>query len=134
MLGRVIDKRMHLSSIGQVVADEWLKTGIVRQNVTLDEWILMPDHFHAVLCLAWPPRLDDDYVWVSEGFGCPVPGSLSSIMRSFKSATTRKTNELRNTPGGKLWQGRFWDRIIRDGYELCRIRTYIRNNPRAWRG
>ena len=29
----------------------------------------------------------------------------------------------------RLWQPRFWDRIVRDDAGLEKIRAYIRNNP-----
>jgi hypothetical protein len=39
-----------------------------------------------------------------ERFGQPVAGSIPTIIRSFKSAVTKRINEWRQTPGAKLWQ------------------------------
>jgi hypothetical protein len=69
---------------------------------------------------------------VSEDFARSVPGSLSRIIGSFKSAAAREINTLRDTPGRPVWQSRFHDRIIRDEEELTRIREYILNNPAQW--
>jgi hypothetical protein len=44
-----------------------------------------------------PPCPYDDHI---ERFGKPVPGSIPTIVRAFKSATTRRINEMRGTPGG----------------------------------
>ena len=33
---------------------------------------------------------------------------------------------------GKLWQRNYWEHIIRNDGELCRIRQYIVNNPVKW--
>jgi len=59
----------------------------------------------------------------------PKKGSLSIIIRSYKSAVTKYANE-----NNKLfdWQPRFYDRIVRDDDEFIRIYEYISNNPKRW--
>ena len=64
-----------------------------------------------------------------EQFGQPVSGSIPTIIRSFKSAVTKRINEKHKTPGSKLWQRNYWEHIIRNETELSRISEYIRNNP-----
>lgn len=59
-------------------------------------------------------------------------GSLSAIMQNYLSITVRKINQIRNTPGVKLWQRNYHDRIIRNERELNNIRDYIINNPLSW--
>ena len=59
----------------------------------------------------------------------PKSGSLSTILRSYKSAVTRHSRRLGFTFG---WQARFHDHIIRDEAEYQRISNYIRNNPANW--
>ena len=60
----------------------------------------------------------------------PHSGSLSVIIRSFKSAVSKRMR----TSGfnGAVWQPRFHDHIVRDEKSLFQIRTYIRNNPLNW--
>ncbi len=53
-------------------------------------------------------------------------------MQNFQSVTSRKINRIRKTPGVRLWQRNFWERIIRDENELNRIRKYIIENPMKW--
>jgi hypothetical protein len=67
-----------------------------------------------------------------EQFGKPVSGSLPTIVRSFKSAVTKRINKTRNAHGAKLWQRNYYEHIIRDENELNRIREYIANNPMKW--
>ncbi len=55
-------------------------------------------------------------------------GSLGAIVRSFKSAVTKRINEARGTPGVRLWQRGYYDRIIADEKELYLVRRYIREN------
>lgn len=51
--GDIIDGQMHLSEIGQLVQDEWLKTPGIRpdMNLTLDEFTVMPNHFHGIIII-----------------------------------------------------------------------------------
>nr|WP_315862938.1 transposase [Thermosynechococcus sp. NK55a] len=67
-----------------------------------------------------------------EQFGKPVHGSLPTIVRSFKSATTRHINILRGTPGAPVWQRNYYEHIIRNEDALHRIRQYIATNPLRW--
>lgn len=61
----------------------------------------------------------------------PKKGSLSSIIRSYKSAVTRwsKFNNYDNFG----WQSRFYEHIIRDEKSLNNIREYIIINPINWK-
>ena len=59
----------------------------------------------------------------------PKPGSLSAIIRSYKSAVTRHANRL-GFPFA--WQPRFHDHIIRNENEYLRIHHYNLNNPKNW--
>jgi len=63
-------------------------------------------------------------------FGKPIPGSLSTIIGSFKSAVTKAADLAGRKDFG--WHGRFFDHIIRDGKDLDRIRKYILDNPANW--
>jgi putative transposase len=51
------------------------------------------------------------------------------MIAQLKTTTTRRINEIRVTPGQKVWQRGYYDRIIRNEVELDKIRKYIRNNP-----
>ncbi len=88
-------------------------------GVTLDEFIIMPDHVHFVIWL----DLSQDH-----------PPTLADVIRVYKSITTVtwikhiKAHHL-NWPG-PLWQRGYHDRVIRDQAELEQKRHYIRDNPR----
>ena len=53
-------------------------------------------------------------------------------MAGFKSASTKRINKYRDTPGIPVWQRNYWDHIIRDENDLNQIREYIMNNPLQW--
>lgn len=59
----------------------------------------------------------------------PRANSISAIIRSYKSAVTKKANELGYC---FQWQSRFHDRMIRDKRAYWVISRYIENNPKKW--
>jgi putative transposase len=50
-LGNVVDGVMRLSPAGEIVAEEWQKTAAIRENVSLDEWVVMPNHVHGIIII-----------------------------------------------------------------------------------
>ncbi len=58
------------------------------------------------------------------------PASLGAIVRSFKSAVSRRATIELNS--GFIWQRNFYEHIIRDGSDYERIFSYILNNPANW--
>ena len=54
------------------------------------------------------------------------------IVRTFKSASAKRINNLRHTPGASVWQRDYYKRIIRDERELDAACEYILDNPRKW--
>ncbi|MFH0772032.1 MAG: transposase [Candidatus Omnitrophota bacterium] len=116
------------SQYGQIVYNEWINTGKLRNNVELDEFIVMPNHFHGIVII----NESGTARRAPTGFGKPVARSLSAIMRSFKSAVTKRINESRKMPGAQFWQRNYYEHVIRDDNDLINIREYIVNNPARW--
>jgi hypothetical protein len=50
---------------------------------------------------------------------------LGAVVRTWKASATR---EIRSIRPGFGWQTGYYDRIIRNGAELARVRRYIREN------
>jgi len=57
---------------------------------------------------------------------------LVRLFGGIKSAATKLINELRQTPGVKLWQRNYYDHIIRNEKPYLEIFEYITNNPLYW--
>jgi len=125
---------MSLNKFGAIVKDEWLKTTQLRKNVKLDEYIILPNHFHGVIILENINNQKDTArrVPTQESFGKPISGSIPSIIRSFKSAVTRQINLLSYPHKIIIWQNNYYEHIIRSEDELNTIREYIQNNPLRW--
>ena len=129
LFGEIADGEMRLNEAGKIVRNEWLRTGDIRSNVELDAFVVMPNHLHASVFLSDEPRRRGDRPVAPTG---PTPGSIGAIMAGFKSITTKRINEMRNTPGASVWQRNYYEHIIRDGESLDKIREYIVNNPMQW--
>jgi putative transposase len=138
--GEIVDEKMKLSKIGEIVADEWLKTKQIRKNVQLGEWVVMPNHIHGIVIIDNDATVEthcnnplETHCNVSpqykNKFG-PQSHNLSAIIRGFKGTTTKKIHiaGFQNF----TWQSRFHDRIIRNDNEFNRISNYIINNPKNW--
>jgi putative transposase len=48
-----VKDKTELSEIGMIVKDEWLRSPELRpcMNLSLDAFVVMPDHFHAILII-----------------------------------------------------------------------------------
>jgi len=99
LLGRVLGSGVALTSFGEVASKEWSRTSDLREGIELDEfivWIVREATAVGAQRAAPLPRPD-------AGKRLAVhAGSLGAIVRAFKSATTRRINELWCTPGAFL--------------------------------
>lgn len=50
-LGRVAAGVVRLSPAGRIVDDEWHRTAVVRAKVSLDAWVVMPNHVHGIVII-----------------------------------------------------------------------------------
>ncbi len=132
IFGEVINGETKLSKEGHIIKEEWLKTEAVRSSVRLDQFVVMPNHFHGVLWIVTDDKGTARCAPTVQQFGNVVSKSLSAIIRGFKSAVTKHINVLRNTPGAPVWQRNFYEHVIRDDESLNRITEYIINNSQRW--
>jgi len=125
--GEIIDENMILSELGEVAWQEWIKTAELRKsmNISLGEFIVMPDHFHAVLHI---PANEHNRDFKPNKMGVQSQ-NLGSVIRGYKSAVT---TYARKNGIGFNWQNGYYDRIIRSPYALKAIEKYIRENPKNY--
>lgn len=112
IFGNVRNNIVGLSDIGCIVAQELQNTEIIRPYVTMDTWIIMPNHIHMI---AWIHPLDCPCCRMNindhgRGVACNAPTyydigsqltgpssqSLGAIIRGFKSACTKQINLQRD--------------------------------------
>ena len=141
--GDVVDGRMRLNEMGKMVQREWERLPSRFESVELDEFVIMPNHIHGIIVITGrgtaASEQDDESELSrrapterSEHFGKPVPGSIPTIIRSYKSSVSLRANLMRNSPDSPLWQRNYYEHIIRNDRELNAIRQYIQNNPAKW--
>jgi putative transposase len=41
-------------------------------------------------------------------------------------------NDLKGTPGARVWQRNYHERVIRNGLATDDLRRYVANNPDLW--
>jgi REP element-mobilizing transposase RayT len=140
---------MILSETGKIARNCWLEIPDHFSFVKLDEFVVMPDHFHGIISIEKKsinigpgPHADPDIpdpeepgsVIITPGqkrFRNPGKNNISSIVGSFKSAVSRLARKVDPNFG---WQSRFHDHIIRDEKDFKKIERYIKFNPKNWKG
>jgi len=131
LFGQVVDGEMVLNECGRVIEEEWHSTARLRPYVRLDAYVIMPNHFHGILWIDHTGRGMARHAPTRE-FGKPVAASLPTLVGAFKSAVTRRINQVRGTPGVQVWQRNYWEHVIRTDRALNAIRRYIADNPARW--
>ena len=140
--GDVINEEMRLNNTGEIAAKFWAEIPKHFFNVILDEFVIMPNHVHGIIficnddickCNDDSQRRDAIYRVSTGGItGKHNPmgtNSLGEIIRAYKSAVKRYYTKNNISFS---WQSRFYDRIIRNEYELQNIHDYIYYNPVKW--
>lgn len=115
LLGHVVNSTVELSRYGQVVLYNWKILAKKFNNVALGEFVIMPNHIHGIIEL------------IASG-----NQPLSEVIRSFKTSSTRRINQLRDSTGVPVWQRNYYEHIIRNEESFNIICEYIVNNPLSW--
>ena len=130
--GEVDQDRMVLSEAGEVVHQELQKTAYIRSNISIDAWVVMPNHIHVIIVIDETPgaSVETPRRGVSVEKKKWRPGTLGAIINQYKTVCTKRIRSL----GYKdfAWQTRYYDHIIRDEKSLEKIRAYISGNPIKW--
>jgi putative transposase len=144
--GNVINGKMQLSEIGQIASHMWYEIPVHFPFIGLDAFVVMPDHIHGIILInrfigtpiaealhATPLPPDDVTHLLGEtmSFISPKSGSLSVVVRSYKSAVTKHVHKL---DSHFSWQHGFYDTIICTTGQLKRIRKYVLENPQNRNG
>jgi len=161
VFGTVMKVEMRLNECGREVARCWTWLAERYPYVYLDEYIVMPDHTHAIIVIT--DTLDDGARLNVTDAHEPCRGgsrtaqlrtasntdpvtrktdgmhseptqhkSLGRLIGAFKTVSTRRVNDLKGTQGAPLWQRNYHERVIRNGLSMDALRRYIANNPVLW--
>jgi len=136
IFGEIFNGKMILNEYGYIVKHYLKQINKHFRFVRVDSFITMPNHIHMVLFVK--PRRDVAMQRLYMGIRnenvmskiSPKSGTISTIIRSYKSICTKTINKKYNA--NFYWQTRFYDNIIRNETNLYNVRQYIKNNPHKW--
>ena len=135
LFGEIVDGVMVRNDFGRIVTEEWTRSAELRSEIELDNCVIMPNHFHGIAIFVENTDGGDECRGdrpVAPTVPGPRPKSLGAMMAGFKSAVTKRINELRDAPGVPVWQRNYYEHVIRDEADYNRIAEYISTNPQRW--
>ena len=110
LLGKIQDRNnILLTTEGNIVEKELQKIEVLLTNVTIDEYIIMPNHIHMILIINENKNI-----------------SISRIIKQYKMCVSKKI-------GYSIWQKSFYEHIIKNEEEYFTIKQYIQNNIVNWK-
>ncbi len=143
LFGKIIDGKMILNNVGEIVKRELLKTNEIRKNVKINNWVIMPNHIHflieilggfpsgkplqnnslknvGVLPLANPEKNQNKL----------KANTIGSIVNQIKSKVTKEVRK--ETEIYSVWQRNYYENIIKNEEIYIKVSEYIENNPLKW--
>jgi len=140
--------------IKRIAEGVWRATGDIRDDVIIDEFVIMPNHLHGIVVISHPltqPGGSEDMRDIGKSLAATPQGvcntplrahqkgrfksssqTIGAIVRGFKSSTTGKIRRLIKRPDLRVWQRNYYDHIIRNELDLSEKRKYICENPLRW--
>ena len=116
LLGEIEEGMIKLSRYGHVVEYNWFHLTRIYPHIELNTFAIMPNHFHGIIEIKEQDQKHD----------------LAKIIRTFKTFSARRINQVRSMKGIPVWQRGYYEHIIRDEHSLVKIQQYIMDNPLKW--
>lgn len=119
MFGSIRAGAMQSSQSGAIVSRCWHDIAAHFANVSLDVYIVMPDHVHGIIV-------------IEEGHGA-IEGkreraTLGQMVAFWKYQAAKQIDTLGYLPGTQVWQRNYYERVLRDTKEIDVVRRYITTN------
>jgi len=139
LFGAIFEGVIVANAFGEAVSACWRAIPDHFADVTLDDFILMPNHVHSIVIIhqsdgpvgARHASPSNPPAEPSPPTGTPAR-SLGALIGSFKAAATRRINQNRETPAPPVWQRNYYEHIIGNERVLEATRRYILLNPLHW--
>ncbi len=106
LFGKIKNNKIIISDFGDIAQSQWFKSFEIRKELFSDEFILMPNHIHAIIILKKTYDSNDSNV---ETHG-----------RAFQIDNLIDVNQLKIekfNKNNRLWQPNYYDHIIRNKNE-----------------
>ena len=132
LFGSIVSSEMQLNGAGEMVVSIWQSLPTRFANLELDEFVVMPNHFHGILLVTGSADVAGERAPTGRA------ANLGEIVGAFKSLVT--VEYIRGVKNRKwlpfvhsLLQRGYYEHIIQDNTSLEQIRDYIANNPQQWK-
>ncbi len=99
LFGDIVGNRVVLNTEGKIAENEWLKTPVLRPNIQLDEFIVMPNHIHGIIIInknaSTPEQHDVPFnrrgvlQYAPTRAFCSPSRSIGAIVRGYKSTVAQ---------------------------------------------
>jgi REP element-mobilizing transposase RayT len=160
LFGEIVNGQMILNGHGKIVEQCWNDLPNHYDNIELDAYVIMPDHFHGIIFIVSVNSVNSvdsvNAVDSVDSVDSVAVGAIHEMARQrlqqqqqqqqqqrrkmllpkivgrFKMNSAKQINQMRNTPGISVWQRNYYEHIIRNDKSLENIRNYIINNPVQW--
>ena len=112
LFGTIKNNCMQLNAVGEVVNQEISNIASHYQNVSVDKYVIMPNHIHLVLLISEAERIN------------PFPTKrfdVSNIIGKFKAGVTRNVGNAFMHSDKKIFQSSFHDHVIRGKADYRKI-------------
>ena len=123
IFGAIVGDKAILNALGRAVEAYWLSLPAKYPELELFDFVVMPNHFHALLRIHFAPTNREHH--------------LGFLMSRFKGGTSfiygkmRRAGEIEDI-GAQLWQRDYWDDLVTSDAEFRGWQKYIRENPANW--
>ena len=121
-VGALDDPQIRLTDIGKVIEQKLLSSENI-SGVTVDRYVIMPDHIHAIIFLD-----PDKYMKRQSGSSrapTPTNGMLPHVVSTFKRFCNKEI-------GSNIFQRGYIEHIVRDREDYETRVKYIYQNPMKW--
>ncbi len=149
VLGAIVQDRCVLTPLGEAVRDCWLAMPAKHPELELDEFVVMPNHFHAILRIRFRSTNKEHhlgylisrfkggtgYIYGKMKRGLKPAASISAPAANEPAVAISERGASAPTApdiGDHLWQFDYWDDLVTSAEELENQRRYIRENPERW--
>jgi len=122
VFGKIDNGQMLLNEYGRIVEQQWKWLFGHYDYMKIDEFCVMPDHFHGIIWIV------DPEFSVGNGRDRSLRKPIPQLVGAFKTTSSKLIHQSGNEHF--RWQKSYHDRIIRHEKELYSIREYIKNNPK----
>ena len=100
--------------MGEIIEKELINISKHFNSIKICDYVIMPNHVHFIIEKN-----------VGAGLDQPSNIKISNVIGLLKSGVSKKI-------GYSIWQRNYYEHIIRNDEEYCKIYNYMKNNPLKW--